>query len=146
MTKHSKHYDEKDRNIDTTNSGQWHKMRGYISPNTQGTKDNSAINPKMLTPKDKLIEGHFHGSSYVIEDVLNERGSNYGEFLGQAVLVQGFKDVATKCDRWRKMNPDKKEALEMIMHKMARIINGNPSYKDSWTDIIGYAKLIEKDL
>ena len=34
----------------------------------------------------------------------------------------------------------------MIAHKMGRILNGDPSYIDSWTDIVGYAKLIETDL
>ena len=51
MTKHSKHYNETDRNTDTTNSGEWHTMRGYISPNTQ---DDSIINPKMRMSKKEL--------------------------------------------------------------------------------------------
>ena len=34
----------------------------------------------------------------------------------------------------------------MILHKISRIVNGDPNYKDSWTDIIGYAKLVEKTL
>jgi hypothetical protein len=35
-----------------------------------------------------------------------------------------------------------REALEMIAHKIARIINGDPNYADSWVDIAGYAKLV----
>jgi len=34
----------------------------------------------------------------------------------------------------------------MICHKISRIVNGDPNYKDSWHDIIGYAKLIEDKL
>ena len=37
---------------------------------------------------------------------------------------------------------DQWEALEMIVHKMARIVNGNPGKVDHWVDIAGYAKLI----
>tara|TARA_R110000822_G_scaffold8032_5_gene32120 strand:- start:369 stop:800 length:432 start_codon:yes stop_codon:yes gene_type:complete len=143
MIKHSKHYDEKDRNVDCNNSGEWHKMRGFVSTDKQ---DDSTINPKMLIPKEDLVKGHMHCSNPTIENILEDRGNTYGEFNGQAILSQGFKDNATKCDKWRTMHSNKKEALEMIMSKMARIINGDPNYKDSWTDIIGYAKLIEKDL
>jgi hypothetical protein len=32
------------------------------------------------------------------------------------------------------------------MHKVARILNGDPDYADSWRDIIGYARLVEKRL
>lgn len=37
---------------------------------------------------------------------------------------------------------DQVEALEMIAHKIGRIINGDPNYADSWHDIAGYAKLV----
>jgi hypothetical protein len=30
----------------------------------------------------------------------------------------------------------------MIAHKIARIINGDETYSDSWADIAGYAKLV----
>ena len=40
------------------------------------------------------------------------------------------------------MQPDQKEALFMIAHKIGRIINGDPDYADSWIDIAGYAKLV----
>ena len=34
----------------------------------------------------------------------------------------------------------------MNAHKVARILNGDPTYPDSWTDIGGYAKLVEQEL
>jgi hypothetical protein len=30
----------------------------------------------------------------------------------------------------------------MICHKIARILNGDPNYADSWVDIAGYAQLV----
>jgi hypothetical protein len=42
---------------------------------------------------------------------------------------------------WERLTPDKKEALEVIQHKIARILNGNPEFHDSWHDIVGYARL-----
>jgi hypothetical protein len=43
---------------------------------------------------------------------------------------------------WESLRPDQKEALEMIQHKIARILNGDPDYVDSWTDIAGYSTLV----
>jgi len=34
----------------------------------------------------------------------------------------------------------------MIAHKIGRILNGDPDYQDSWHDIIGYARLVERQL
>ena len=43
---------------------------------------------------------------------------------------------------WSDMPDDMREALEMIAHKIGRILNGDPNYADSWIDIAGYAKLV----
>ena len=42
---------------------------------------------------------------------------------------------------WNDTMPYMQEALDMIQHKIARILNGDPYYEDSWVDIIGYAQL-----
>ena len=42
----------------------------------------------------------------------------------------------------KSLAPDQQEALDMICHKMARIVNGDPDYVDSWVDIAGYAMLV----
>jgi hypothetical protein len=34
----------------------------------------------------------------------------------------------------------------MIQHKIARILNGDPTYTDNWHDIAGYATLVEQHL
>jgi len=34
----------------------------------------------------------------------------------------------------------------MVVHKISRILNGNPNNIDSWHDIVGYASLVEKRL
>lgn len=47
---------------------------------------------------------------------------------------------------WAALSDDKREALEMIAHKIGRILNVDPNYHDSWHDIIGYAKLVENTL
>ena len=78
-----------------------------------------------------------------ITEVLAERGSRYGEFTDHAFITQSIKRAMKNSSNWRHLSDDMKEALEMIAHKMGRILNGDPKYIDSWTDIVGYAKLVE---
>ena len=81
-----------------------------------------------------------------IDKVLAERGSRYGDFPDHAKITQNIKRAMYASPNWPTLSDDKKEALEMIAHKIGRILNGDPNYADSWTDIVGYAKLVEKDL
>jgi hypothetical protein len=81
-----------------------------------------------------------------IDQTLAERGSRYGEFDDHANLTQGIKDVMKTGRQWHGLTDDMKEALEMVAHKIGRILNGDPGYIDSWTDIIGYTRLVEKRL
>lgn len=81
-----------------------------------------------------------------IETTLSERGKNYGSFDGHAEISQCIKVAFKLSPNWNQLSSDKKESLEMIAHKIARIINGNPDYKDSWVDIEGYAHLISQNL
>jgi hypothetical protein len=77
-----------------------------------------------------------------IDAVLAERGSRYGEFITHARITQNIKAVMIDTPNWDLMADDQREALEMVAHKIGRILNGDPDYKDSWTDGAGYFKLI----
>ena len=114
-----------------------------------------ATNP--LTPEqdaamDKLItlsqtEGHWQVTGNVatpIDGILEQRGNRYGKFSGQAEISQRLKGVVREFEAKRgcDLDPDQRESLEMICHKIAHIINGDPNYHDSWADIAGYAKLV----
>ena len=83
-----------------------------------------------------------------IQDTLKERGKRYGEFKDHALVTQKLKYVMQTFDRtkWDRLSEDKKEALEMIQHKIGRILNGDSSYIDSWVDIAGYAQLVVNQL
>lgn len=81
-----------------------------------------------------------------IDDTLAERGSRYGDFEGHAYLTQCIKGAMREADGWDDLDNDMVECLEMVAHKIGRIINGDPEYVDSWTDIIGYVRLVEKRL
>lgn len=81
-----------------------------------------------------------------IDKTLAERGTRYGEFAEHAFITQSIKLAMTKSRNWDSLSPDKKEALEMVAHKIGRILNGDPNYHDSWHDIIGYTKLVADKL
>lgn len=79
-----------------------------------------------------------------VDAMLAERGKRYGTFLGHAYLTQKLKDllVSHANDTNKEFYADEAEALDMICHKLGRIVNGDPHYADSWRDIAGYAKLV----
>jgi hypothetical protein len=91
-----------------------------------------------------------------IEETLKDRGTKYGDFTRHAAITQALKDIMSgnmmllnetadenmaRRQKWLVMSHDKREALEMIQHKIGRILNGDPDFHDSWHDIVGYAKL-----
>lgn len=80
------------------------------------------------------------------EALIAERGTRYGEFKDGAAIMQQLKDVMKGAPKWEVLKPSQKEALEMIQHKIGRILNGDPDYDDNWKDIAGYATLIVKEL
>lgn len=78
-----------------------------------------------------------------IKETIIERTANYGEFEVNSKVMQGMKKLAKTGSSWDKMSSYQKEAVEMILHKIGRIVCGDPDYIDSWHDIAGYAKLVE---
>lgn len=91
-----------------------------------------------------------------VDEILIERGKTYGNFNENAAISQALKlvmqggvmVVSSSCKinvpqtNWLKLSPPQREALEMDMHKTARILNGDPNYLDSWVDKIGYIQLV----
>lgn len=86
-----------------------------------------------------LTEGQVSGT-------LAARASRYGKFNGVAQITQALKVVMRTTPNWDSLSFDKKEALETIAQKIARILNGDPNYHDSWHDIAGYAELVASAL
>ena len=83
-----------------------------------------------------------------INDTLKERGARYGAFEDHARVTQRLKQIVTeelgRQDKY--VEPDQQEALDMIFHKIGRIVAGDPDYDDSWRDIAGYAMLVTNRL
>ena len=81
-----------------------------------------------------------------IDQTLAERGKRYGEFPEHARITQNLKRAMQDSPNWNELRDDMKESLEMLAHKVGRILNGDPLYHDSWHDVIGYTKLVADTL
>lgn len=77
-----------------------------------------------------------------INNTLAARQNTHGDFETGALISQAISDALHSGVSWGGLSAAQKEALEMIAHKLARIVNGDPLFVDSVRDIIGYATLI----
>lgn len=82
----------------------------------------------------------------MIEATLAQRQKTHGEFRTHAEISQKIKAMMYEAHGWKDLPYEHCEALEMIAHKIARILNGNPDYHDHWHDIAGYATLVANKL
>lgn len=80
-----------------------------------------------------------------IERTLEEREGRYGKFSDHARISQSIKN-SLNDNGCSLLSDCQREALEMVAHKMARILSGDPDYIDNWHDIAGYATLVENEL
>lgn len=83
-----------------------------------------------------------------INKTLEDREKTHGDFVSHALISQRLCYVMRDANTatWHALPADKRESLEMIQHKIARILNGNPETHDHWHDIAGYATLIANKL
>ena len=80
----------------------------------------------------------------LIESILRERGGNYGDFFDNARIAQKLKSILRE-ERYYAILPTlHKEAIDVMLSKVSRIMSGTWRYKDNWDDIAGYAMLIVK--
>jgi len=87
-----------------------------------------------------------HGDVDDVDDTVTQRGERYGLFADGAIIMQDLKAVMRATSGWERLTPSQREALEMIQHKIGRVLNGDPMYDDSWRDIAGYSTLILNEL
>lgn len=81
-----------------------------------------------------------------VNKTLAERGSRYGKFHDVSGTIQDLKQVMYTSANWDKLTPSQREALEMIQHKIGRMLNGDHTYLDNAVDIVGYATLMLKNM
>lgn len=75
-------------------------------------------------------------------ELLVERAKTHGDYALHADLTQNLKIALHSAPNWLTLNAMQREALEMIAHKIGRVLAGRSDFKDHWDDIAGYAKLV----
>jgi hypothetical protein len=77
-----------------------------------------------------------------------ERKATHGDWERTARIAQALKAVIHReigapgeIVRGRVFGSAEREALDMILAKIARIVSGDPHHPDHWNDIAGYALL-----
>lgn len=81
-----------------------------------------------------------------IDLTLADRQKTHGDFANHAWTTQGIKAVMHGSIRWDELTNTQREALEMVAHKIGRILSGDPEFHDHWHDCIGYLRLVERGL
>lgn len=129
------------QNMTTDDSSSLHETNGEIS-NIRPLyiyEENKATGwrKKQIEEAEKMTD---------INETLAQRNQTHGDFKTHARICQDIKEMMYSNGRWSALEADQAEALEMIAHKIARILNGNPDVHDHWHDIAGYATLIANRL
>lgn len=84
------------------------------------------------------------------EALISERGKTHGSFEDHARITKRLKRVLETELSFRRnrnqieLTDQHIEALDMIAHKIGRIIAGDPTFQDHWDDIAGYAHIANK--
>lgn len=118
--------------------------------NHKGNEVNASGGHERIKCGELIMDSKWHevnlGDNNGTEALITERGTRHGKFKDGADIMQSLKDTMRDVDGWNNLTASQKEALDMIQHKIGRILNGDPTYDDSWKDIAGYATLIVNEL
>lgn len=79
-----------------------------------------------------------------IEAKVVARDARYGDFAYEAGLADAVIDMI--LGRGVNLLPYQKQALRMILTKIARLVSGDGNWLDGWVDIAGYAILVARQL
>lgn len=73
-----------------------------------------------------------------VHQILQKRPTTHGPFHVVARIAQDTKAVWKGAEGWEKLDMAQREALEMVAHKVARILAGDPAVREHWVDGAGY--------
>lgn len=76
------------------------------------------------------------------KELLVERDKTHGPYELHCRYTQDIKKAMYNGANWATMPDPHRESLDMIAHKIGRILAGDPDFRDHWDDIAGYAKLV----
>lgn len=77
-----------------------------------------------------------------LDEVLKERKGQHGNFLDHSKIAQSLKRTVKSGVSYNQLTDIELEGLEMMLHKIARIVSGNPHLREHWIDCSGYSTLV----
>jgi hypothetical protein len=120
------------------------KKEGFVFP--PRSQQLPSLAPAAPMPEDSQKQQLVGIEMYedAVDATLDARAVDYGKFIEGAEVMQMLKRVVQVAlnNRDKTLAHDQAEAMDMIIHKIGRIINGNPDVVDHWLDIAGYAQLV----
>lgn len=81
-----------------------------------------------------------------IDDILEDRGSRYGDFGVQAQTAQAIRKSFHLSPNWNTIPPYMREGLDLVATKISRMLCGDPMYMDNVIDILGYMTLVKTEM
>ncbi len=120
------------------------KKAGMIFPPKDQQLPSLAPAAPMPEDSQKLVQTGIEMYEDAVDATLDARAVDYGKFIEGAEVMQMLKRVVQNAlsNRDKVLAHDQAESMDMIIHKIGRIVNGNPDVVDHWLDIAGYAKLV----
>lgn len=85
-------------------------------------------------------------------DLIEEREQTHGDWDVHARVTQTIKhtiafEIRRRAERGQPpLSQGAEEALDMIAHKIGRILAGKWDHQDHWDDIAGYATLVSRSI
>lgn len=73
-----------------------------------------------------------------MDHLLDARNRTHGDYIEQFRIAQELKDILRTYE-WNALSDVHREAIEMICVKLSRIVAGDASHADHWSDVAGYA-------
>ena len=124
-----------------------YKLKHRIKDEELTVKTNKALNGLTWTVSSSGVEDDIVAEQKEVtkvDAILDARAENYGKFIDGAEIMQMLKRMVHGYieKRGTQLAFDQRESIDMMVHKLGRIINGNPDHVDSWRDIAGYATLV----
>jgi hypothetical protein len=77
-------------------------------------------------------------------ELLSERGQTHGSFRDNAFYGQSLRALWRSSAGWSAMPAEHREALDHIAGKLSRILSGQSTVADHWSDLAGYSELARK--
>ena len=81
-----------------------------------------------------------------VDQTLQDRNGTHGDYKEQAAMGEAIREVMMQGKNWGALTTSQRDCLIMVSVKISRILTGDQNHVDSWHDMQGYPRLVEKDL